>query len=143
MLRTTSYGAFAANQLRNDIPKAGNIMSRIEQGIKKATGSLMGNLFSKKNGNQSQENALSAQPLLSERGKGIALKETRRTLNQANISSSLPLSLGIGDKNHALLKNKREEKQLHKDNKQKAVQLCKYPSSNPLQSKSLDLLILP
>jgi hypothetical protein len=34
--------------------------------------------------------------------------------------------------------NKREEKQVHKENKQKALLLSKYPSANTLQSKSLD-----
>jgi hypothetical protein len=73
-------------------------MSRIEQGLKRATGSIMGNLFSKKIGNQSQENAPSTQPLLTERSKSLALKETKRTLNQANISASMPVTLGFGER---------------------------------------------
>ena len=91
-------------------------MSKLEQGLKKATGSLMTNLFSKKVASKTQENALSAQPLLSERTLSLALRETRRTQNQANINSAMPRLAAFGDHKTFGSINKREEKHLLKEN---------------------------
>lgn len=114
-------------------------MSKLEVGFKKATGSLMTNLFSKKAASSTQENALSAQPLLSERGLSLALRETRRTQNQANINSAMPRLAAFGDHKAFGSNNKREAKQLLKENKVKEVQLRKYPQIQPSKSKYLFL----
>jgi len=98
MLKATSSAPSTGLLARGGSYTSGSFMSKLEQSFKTATGSLMSNLFSKKAGSSSQENAFSALPLLSERsGPSQALRESRKTLNQANITSSAPRAKGLSD----------------------------------------------
>ena len=84
MLRIKSKAPSSLNLGREDLSKSGSFMSKQEVDLKKATSST-------------QENALSAQPLLSERDQRLALRETRKTNNLANINSAMPRLATFGD----------------------------------------------
>lgn len=69
----------------------------------------------------------------------MALKETRRAQNQANINSAMPRPAAFGDHKAFGGNNKREAKQLLKENKMKEVHVRKeYTTQNqPFKSKYL------